>query len=313
MNIVFFGSSGFAVPSLRALNEGGYNISCVITQTDKKKGRGLHLEPTPVKLAANELGLNIHQPVDINASEEIKSLKSLNPELFVVVSYGQILSRDILAIPKELSVNAHASILPKYRGAAPISWAIIRGEKTTGVSIIKMTEKMDAGPIIMQETIEMNPDDSVIKLEDKLSQLASQLLLKSVRLIAVDKHTLIEQDKEKVTFAPKLKKEDGLINWMAGSEDIYNLVRGCAGWPGAFTYYKGKLLKIHKAIPIKLKESGKSRDEGRVVELLKSGIIVGCSRGYLTIQQLQLEGKKIMAAQDFITGHKICVGDILGK
>ena len=176
MNIVFFGSSSFALPSLKALVTGGYNISCVVTQPDRKRGRGMHVEGTSVKQAASEYGLLIHQPQSINSAGQIKFLKSLNPDLFVVISYGQILSGEVLAIPKVFALNSHASILPEYRGAAPINWAIINGEKTTGVTIIKMTEKMDAGPIILQEKAGIEDSDTAISLQRRLSEVVARLL-----------------------------------------------------------------------------------------------------------------------------------------
>ena len=211
MNIVFFGSSDFAVSSLRILVTDGYNISCVVTQPDRKRGRGMHLESTLVKQGALEYGLLIHQPQSINSVDQIKFLKSLNPDLFVVISYGQILSQEVLEVPRILAINTHASILPKYRGAAPINWAIIKGEKATGVTIIKMTEKMDAGTIILQEKVGIEDQDTAITLQRRLSEVAARVLKKTLELIESNNYTSTPQDENKVTFAPKLQKEDGLI------------------------------------------------------------------------------------------------------
>ena len=183
MKIIFFGSDNFAVPSLKALLTTTHKVSCVVTQPDKQKGRGLHLEATAIKIAAKDAGLEIYQPKTVNENEVIKFLKSLNPDIFIVISYGQILSQEILSIPRIFAINAHASMLPKYRGAAPINWAVIRGEKTTGITIMKMTKNMDAGPIIIQEEIEIKDLDTVITLEDKLSEKASELLINSLNLI----------------------------------------------------------------------------------------------------------------------------------
>lgn len=313
MNIIFFASSQFAVPSLKAIIKNGHNISCVITQPDRKKGRGLVLERTPVKSAALDYGLKIYQPDEINTTDQVKLIKSLNAELFVVIAYGQILSQEILDIPKIFSINAHASLLPKYRGAAPINWAIIRGEKTTGVTIIKMTKDMDAGPIIMQEEALIDDFDTAKTLEDKLSKAASGLLLKSIKLIESKKYELAKQDEKKATFAPKLKKNDGLIDWKMAASSVYNLIRGCAGWPGAFTFYKGKLLKIQKASLISFPGPSVKRPPGEIAEVSKNGIAVACGQDYLAIHELQIEGKKIMRAQDFIAGHKIYTGEMLGK
>ena len=312
MNIVFFGSSSFALPSLKALVTGGYNISCVVTQPDRKRGRGMHVEGTSVKQAASEYGLLIHQPQSINSAGQIKFLKSLNPDLFVVISYGQILSGEVLAIPKVFALNSHASILPEYRGAAPINWAIINGEKTTGVTIIKMTEKMDAGPIILQEKAGIEDSDTAISLQRRLSEVVARLLEKALELIEGNDYSSTPQDENKVTFAPKLKKEDGLINWKMRATDIYNLIRGCVGWPGAFTYYKGKLLKIYKASVFDSSDYPAKRP-GEISEVSKKGIIVACLKSNLLIRDLQIEGKKIMSAEEFIAGHRIKAGEMLGK
>jgi methionyl-tRNA formyltransferase len=312
MKIVFFGSSQFAVPSLQALIKAGYKISCVITQPDRLKGRGLHLEGTAVKQIAQLAKLRIYQPLKINTSETIIFIKNLNPDLFVVVSYGQILSKAILGLPKICAVNAHASILPKYRGAAPINRAIINGEQSSGVTIIQMTEKMDAGPVIMQKQIHIKEDDTSVSLTEKLSLLASELLTGSIRQIKNNDYKLIPQDGA-ATFAPKLKKEDGLINWNNSAQNIYNLIRGCISWPGAFTYYKGKMLKIYQSTATQPQSGQANKQAGEVIEVSKQMIAVACGNGNLVIKELQLEGKRRMTAEEFIAGHKIKAGEILGK
>ncbi|MFH1354985.1 MAG: methionyl-tRNA formyltransferase [Candidatus Omnitrophota bacterium] len=313
MKIIFFGSSQFAVPSLKALVSSGQEISGVVTQPDRTKGRGLHLEFTPVKSAAKECGLGVLQFEDINTLHAQKMLKEKDADLFVVVSFGQILSGKILNTAKIFSINAHASILPSYRGAAPINWALIKGEAKTGVTIIKMTEKMDAGPVIMKEELFIEVQDTNITLENKLSNLASGLLLKSIKGIEKDEIKLLEQDTARVSFAPKLKKEDGLIKWENPAEDISNLIRGTFGWPGAFTYHKGKILKIYK---IRIKEGSiRSADckPGDVLEVTREGIAVGAGDKQILIEKLQIEGKRLMHAEEFISGHNISVGDRLGK
>lgn len=247
MNIIFFGSSEFAVPSLKAILAAKHKVCCVVTQPDRKKGRGLHLEGTVIKALAQEAGLKIYQPEDINTPLAEKSLKNLNPDLFVVISYGQILSQQILDIPKIFAINAHASLLPKYRGAAPINRSIINGDTQTGITIIKMTKDMDAGPVILQKIADINDEDTAISLEDKLSKPAADLVVESLQLIEKNNYRLREQEADKISFAPKLKKEDGLICWDKPAGDIRNLIRGCVTWPGAFSYYRGKLVKIYKA------------------------------------------------------------------
>jgi len=312
MNIVFFGSSKFAVPALGAIINAGYRIDCVVTQPDRKKGRGLHVEGTEVKKIAKSKGLKIYQPQCINTGEAISFLKELNPDLFVVISYGQILSQEILDIPKLFAINAHASLLPKYRGASPISCSIINGDKQTGVTIMKMTEDMDAGPAILQKKITIEDNDTISVLEEKLSVLAADLVIEALELIEGNKYKLIPQDSKQISFAPKLKKEDGLIDWSKPADGICNLIKGCFSWPGAFTYYKGKLLKIYKAQLISSSAHQLISSPGKIVEVSKHQIIIATGKGSLSIQELQIEGKRRMTAQEFVSGHKIKQGDNLG-
>lgn len=310
MKIVFFGSSGFALPSLEALVAGGYRISCVVTQPDKPKGRGLALEATRVKLKALEIGLKVYQPESANSKEAVGFIKNLKPDLFVVIAYGQILSRQILELPKIFAINAHASLLPKYRGAAPVNWAIINGDKITGITIIKMDEKMDAGPIMLQKMVNIRENDTVLTLADNLAKLAAGLLLKSLSYIENNNYKLTPQEERMASFSPKLKKEDGLIKWARPSLDIHNLVRGCSHWPGAFTYLGGKLLKI-SATEVYAAEDKTGVSPGEVMQISKEGIMVATGSGYIIVKELQLEGRKKLGAGEFIIGHKISVGDQL--
>jgi methionyl-tRNA formyltransferase len=312
MNIVFFGSANFSVPSLKALLNAGHRISCVLTQPDRQKGRGLQIAETPIKKIAKDVSLNIYQPQRVNTDEVIKFLEYLSPDLFVVVAYGQILSQEILDIPKIFSINAHASLLPKYRGAAPINRAIINGDNKTGITIIKMIDKMDAGPIILQKTLDINEDDTSVTLEEKLSSLAAQLLMDAIRSIENKDYHLTMQDETRVSFAPKLQKKDGQINWDKSAQDIYNLIRGCLGWPDAFTYYNGKLLKIHRASVCPFARLPVCPLPGEIIKVSGEGIVVATGRDNLIIEELQIEGKRIMQAGEFIAGHKIRVGEILG-
>jgi len=313
MNIVFFGSDNFAAPSLKALLTSAHKISCVVTQPDRKKGRAFHLQATPIKRSAYTSGIEIYQPEAANAGESIEFLKTLSPDLFIVIAYGQILSQEILSIPKIFAINVHASNLPKYRGAAPINWAIINGERITGITIIKMTQELDAGPIILQETAEIRDEDTVITLEEKLSKKAAQLLIDSLKSIEDKTYNLTEQDEDKVSSAPKLKKEDGLINWERSAQDINNLIRGCLGWPGTFTYYNGKLLKIYKAKISSQVRQFPSSSSGQILNVSKEGIVVVTGKDNLTIEELQIEGKKRMKVEEFIAGHKIIVGERFDK
>jgi methionyl-tRNA formyltransferase len=311
MNIVFFGSAQFAVPSLKAILGSGHKVSCVVTQPDRVKGRGLHPASTAVKNIAREANLKVYQPERINTPEVAKFLKDLAPDLFVVIAYGQILSQEILDIPEIFAINLHASLLPQYRGAAPINWAIINKEKKTGVTVIKMERIMDAGAILLQKALDIGEQDTALTLEEKLAHLGREVLLESIKSIQDKDYRLIEQAKDKVSFAPKLKKQDGRIDWESSAIRINNLIRGCVSWPGAYTYYKGKLLKIYqaKALPFG-RESGVSC--GQVIEVSKENIIVVTGEGALSIEKLQVEGKKIMEAKEFISGYKISAADKLG-
>ncbi len=310
MNIIFLGSAQFAVPSLKILLSTNHRISCVVTQPDRQKGRGLSIAGTPVKTTASQARLKLYQPKDVNTPEAIKILKNLNPDLLVVIAYGQILSQEILNIPKLFAVNLHASTLPKYRGAAPINRAIINGESATGVTIIKMVRQMDAGPVILQKAVDISDMDTSVTLEEKLSDIGAHLLLQSLKLIENGEYKLIPQDEAKVIFAPKLKKEDGLIKWDKPAQDIYNLIRGCIVWPGAFTYYKGKLLKIFKARVIRLSER---HLPGEIINVSKECISVFTGKDGLAIEELQIEGKRRMHPEEFIAGNKIGIGETLGN
>lgn len=313
MKIVFFGSSNFAVPSLKALIASRHKIKCAVTQPDRQKGRGLHLQGTPVKTMSLESGLKIYQPEKINSGQVIEFLGGLGADLFVVSAYGQILSQEILDVPKEFCVNTHASLLPKYRGASPINWALINGETTTGITITKMTKGLDAGPIIMSKAIGIEESDTFHTLEEKLSQLAAYLLLDSLDDIENKSYKLMQQDEKNASLAPKLRKNDGLIDWAKHAQDIYNLIRGCLGWPCAFTYYKDKILKIYKSSVSPSQSFSDANSPGKIVNVSKDGITVSCGRASLIIEELQLEGKRRMNAAEFIAGHKICIGEALHK
>ncbi|MCX5706182.1 MAG: methionyl-tRNA formyltransferase [Candidatus Omnitrophica bacterium] len=269
---------------------------------------------TDLKSVALQAKLNIFQPLDVNGPESVKYLKSFQPDLFVIAAYGQILSQGILDIPNIFPLNIHASLLPRYRGAAPINWAIVRGDKITGVSIMRLIRKMDAGPVLAQRKIEINERDDSITLEDKLRSAGAELLLDSIKSVEDKTFKLIPQDEKKVILAPKLKKKDGQIDWNKPAEEIHNLVRGVLPWPGAFTYYKGKLLKVYKAkiISCQVLRSASSQ-AGQILNVSKQGIVVACSRDSLCVEELQLEGKRRMSPAEFISGHKISPKEIFNK
>lgn len=311
MNIVYFGSDQFAVAPLKALLASTHKVLSVVTQPDRERGRGLRIAQTPVKALAKQEGLMVYQPYRVNLNEEIKLLRDLKPDLFVVVAYGQILAKAIIDIPKAFCINLHASLLPRYRGAAPIQWALINGENATGVSIIKIVEEMDAGDIIAREEVSIDAEDTALTLTDKLSLRGAGLILRTIDAIARNDFNLTKQVKEEITFAPKLTKEDGFISWEKGALQIVNLIRGCAGWPGASTCYKGKLLKIIKA---RIGDSciAKSRHHGEVVGILKDAISVSAQDGCVLLEELQPQAKRRMSASEFVAGYRLKAGDCLG-
>lgn len=313
MNIIFFGSSHFALPSLRALRDKGYTISCVVTQPDRNKGRGLHAAKTVIKEFAQGSGMRVYQPDSVNSPEALNLFTKFDPDLFVVIAYGQIFSQEILGIPKIMPLNMHSSLLPCYRGAAPINWAIINAETETGITAIKMVLKMDAGPVIAQKKINIDTQDTFLSVEERLSAAAACVLIDSLDLISGNRHNFTSQDETKATFAPKLTKENGLIDWNKPAINIYNLIRGCLSWPDAFTYYNKKLFKIHKAALIPAIAQQINQQPGEIIKVSKDGILVAAKEGHLLVTELQLEGKRKMNAEEFIAGHKIAPGTILGK
>ncbi|MDO8525125.1 MAG: methionyl-tRNA formyltransferase [Candidatus Omnitrophota bacterium] len=304
MNIVFFGTSEFAIPSLRALLDSGHKALAVVTQPDRKSGRNLKLSPSPVKVLAIAKYIPVFQPWCASDTESMSYLKKLNADLFIVISFGQILKREILSIPKLYAINVHGSLLPKYRGAAPTNWAVMNGDNVSGVTVIKLNEKMDEGDVILRRETAIDADDTNITLTEKLSETGAAALIEAMSMIENGSANLEKQDSAKATYAPKLKKEDGLIDWNQGAVRIHNKVRGLLPWPGAYTYYDGKILKILKTEV--LPPQAGSGDMGEVVDIAKDkGIIVRTGSGGLAIQYLQLEGKRDLDAGSFIRGHRI--------
>ncbi|MDD5449000.1 MAG: methionyl-tRNA formyltransferase [Candidatus Omnitrophica bacterium] len=311
MNIVFFGTSGFAVPSLKALLEAGHKILLVVTQPDRKKGRHLRLTPSPVKEIATALDLPVFQPDNASDSASLERLKSAGADLFAVVSFGQILKREVLAAPKKFSVNLHASLLPRYRGAAPINWAIINGEKGTGVSVFKMEERMDAGDIILDKAIEISQEDNAVTLGERLSLMGAAVLKEAAGLIENNKVSFEKQDESFVTFAPKLKKSDGLIDWKLPASALHNRARGLLPWPSAFTLFKGHTIKILETEVIY--DEGRTGVPGEVIAIEgDKGIIVKTGQGFLAVKRLQQEGSRPMAFKEFLSGHRFSPGNVLG-
>ncbi len=306
MRIIFFGTPEFAIPSLNALLLSGEDIVAVVTQPDKRKGRGHIFTPPPVKKFAIKRGIEVFQPTNIKEDTFISKIFDLKPDLIVVAAYGKILPPDILKIPVHGCINVHASLLPKYRGAAPIQWAIINGEKKTGITIMMMDEGLDTGDILLQEEAEILEDDNAETLGKKLSELGASLLIKAIKKI---KEGSIERLPQVgiPSYAPPLKKENGLIDWSKSASEIFNFVRGMYPWPCAYCYLNKERIKI-----IKVKVIEGMGTPGRI-ERLGGDFIVGTGRGLISIIELQPEGKKIMAAKDFLRGRRLEEGTFFNE
>ena len=313
MTIVFFGSSEFSIPSLRQFLSSRHNVLSLVTQPDRKKGRSLKLLPTPTKILAGSHGIAVHQPEAASSPESIRHLQCLKPDIFVVVSFGQILKKELLGVPRLCSINLHASLLPRYRGAAPVNWAVINGETKTGVTVMRMNEKMDAGDIIATQELDIDEEDNALTVNERLADIGAKVLLDVIELIEKGLAIFRKQDETFATYAPKLKKEDGLIDWRKSAEEIHNRVRGLVPWPGAYTYYSGKVIKIIRTELETVPREGSVNNPGAVEEIVKGkGMTVGTGSGALMVTHLQLEGKKAFDTDAFLRGHRITKGTILG-
>ena len=309
MRIIFFGSGKIAVPCLEFLVKEKYDI-LVVTSPDKQKGRHLLTSATPVKEFALKQNLSIFQPNNPSFSDSIEFLRTLKPDIFIVFSFGKILSKDLLNLTQIFPLNIHASLLPKYRGAAPINWALINGENKIGITVIKMSEGIDGGDMVLQKEIEIDNLDNAMTLQDKLASLAVTALAETLDNIKNKKTNFLKQDDSKASFAPKLKKEDGKIDWNKKAEQINNQIRGCFSWPGAFTFYKNSMIKILRAEVIDINIEHKYKP-GVIVNFDKNGIIVATQQNNkaLLIKELQPSSGKKLTAWQFIQGHKIDKND----
>lgn len=310
------GTPEFAVPSLRSLATSTHKVIAVVTQPDRPKGRSKMPCPSPVKEKAKKLGLKVLQPLNINEETFVKQLQNLSPDCIVVVAFGQFLSNSIINLPRYKCVNIHASLLPKFRGAAPINWAIIQGETITGVTAVVMTAKMDAGDIIARKTTPISSEENAGELEKRLASMGAELLIETLHLIETGNVTYTKQDEKEVSFAPKLKKETGLIPWHQETKKIHDLIRGTTPSPGAYTYYtKSDSLEKKRIIILKTQIHNESKTStsfkpGTIVETAPCGVHVATLDGLICITQLQPEGKRAMDTQEYIRGHKIAIHDM---
>lgn len=306
MNIVFLGTPDFALPTLKALHTSRHTVQAVVTQPDRPKGRGRAPQAGPVKQYAAQHGLPVLQPEKASHPEFVEKLKALEPDLIVVIAYGQLLKPNFIAIPKHFCMNVHASILPKYRGAAPINWAIINGETETGVTTMKIDPGLDSGDMLLIKKVPIGPDDTAQDLHDALAEAGAQLTLETLDRLEAGTLPVTPQNHDEATFARKLKKEDGWVCWRQTAQQLHNLVRGLNPWPGAYTFLDGHRLKLLKTETA----PGQPEDEpGTVLRVTKHGIEIGTADGRLIVTELQPEGKKRMSAQEFLAGHSVQPGD----
>lgn len=310
MKIVYMGTPDFAVGPLESIIEAGHEVILVVTQPDREKGRGKEVVFSPVKECAVAHNIPVFQPEKIKKAEEVEFLKQYEADVFVVAAFGQILSKEILDMPRLGCVNIHASLLPKYRGAAPIQWAVIDGEEKTGVTIMRMDEGLDTGDILLQEEIILDAKETGESLFDRLAVLGSDTIVKALELMEKGELTPVPQDHDKSTYAKMLNKKMGVIDFNNSAVVIERLVRGLNSWPSAYTYINGKTLKIWEAEVIADALEGQN---GQVVKVSKNSFFVKCAEGMLEIMSLQLEGKKRMNAGEFMRGYDIHEGMILGE
>ncbi|MBT5028679.1 MAG: methionyl-tRNA formyltransferase [Nitrospinaceae bacterium] len=302
MNIIFMGTPEFALPTLKALHQSSHTVLSVITQPDKPKGRGQKLLVSPIKQFALDFNLPVLQPKTVNDPEFIHTLNQNQPDFIIVVAFGQILSETFLKIPKQFCINLHSSLLPKYRGAAPIHRSILNGDTRTGVTSMIMDKGMDTGDILLMQETPIHKSDNAQTLHDTLSEMGGNLVLET--LVRLEQNTLLPtpQNNNLATYAPKLKKEEGLVRWEKNANTLFNQVRGLTPWPGSYTLLNKKRLRILKA---QVTEGTLDDQPGQIARVTDIGIEVGTGQDRLVLTELQPEGKKSMSAKSFLAGHKI--------
>ena len=306
LRIIFMGTPEFAVPTLQALIDSPDEVITVICQPDRKKGRGKKLSPPPVKILAEQAGIPVLQPTAIRTDDFLDTIRDLHPDLIVVTAYGRILPGSLLNLPPLGTINVHGSLLPKYRGAAPIQWAVIRGESETGVTIMQMDEGMDTGDILLPVTLPIAEDDTSGSLFDKLSKIGGKALVKAIKLLKEGKLPPIKQDDSLATEAPMLNKEMGHLDWNKDAHELHCLIRGLDPWPSAYGFLAEKRFRFFKPQVI----NGTVQEEpGTLCRADKEGILIATGKNYLLIREIQPEGKKRMAVQSCLCGMQMPVGE----
>lgn len=311
MNIVFFGTSLFGIPALERLTQSGHRLQAVVTQPDRPRGRGQEIQPTPIKEAAVAKGIYLYQPEDCNEYSFIRELRALSPDVIVVVAYGQKLGDDILTLPRFYTVNIHPSLLPKYRGPAPVARALLNGDAQTGVSIIKVVQKMDAGPILGVRPVPVPPEATTPEMEDQLSKVGADLLIEVIDRI--QKREVVEkpQIEREATYARKFEKKDGRIDWRKPALKIANFVRALQPFPGAFTFFNRTRVSLFKVKPERAPQRPNERP-GLVTNLTADSFSVTCTDGVVKVLELQPESKRRMTAAEFLNGFPLKPGDRVG-
>lgn len=313
MKIVYMGTPDFAVAPLEAILKAGHEVSAVVTQPDKQKGRGKEVQMTPVKECALRHGIPVFQPAKIKEKEAVEQLSSYPADIFVVAAFGQLLSEEILNMPRLGCINIHASLLPAYRGAAPIQWVILNGEKETGVTIQQMEKGLDTGDMLLKTVVPIDAKETGESLHDKLMEAGAALVVDALSKIEKGEVIPQKQDDKLSSYASKLTKSMGRIDWKKDAEELERLVRGLNSWPSAYTFYRGKTLKIWEADVIEEPGDGKyERQPGCVADVEKDYFDIATGKGILRIRSLQLEGKRRMTVREFLAGYEIAPGMMLG-
>jgi len=301
--VIFMGTPGFACPTLQRLLDRRENVVAVVTQPDRPKGRGQKLVPPPVKELAERHGIPVYQPLKVRDPAFIETILALRPDVIVVVAFGQILPKALLDMPPRGCINVHASLLPRYRGAAPLNWCIVNGERETGVTTMLMGPGLDTGPMLLKRITDIDAQEDVISLHDRLAAMGAELLAETLDGLKQGAITPEEQDDALSCYAPMLKKEDGLIDWRRDAGDIHNQVRGMCAWPGAYSFLHGQMLRIWRT-----GTSTGSGIPGTVLKAGRDGIEVACGTGSLIVTELQLAGKKRLDAASFLAGNPLPPG-----
>lgn len=311
IRIVYMGTPDFAVEPLEAIIKAGYEVAAVVTQPDKQKGRGKEVKMTPVKECALRHGIPVFQPVKIKEPEAVAELEKYQADLFVVAAFGQLLSEEILNMPEYGCINIHASLLPAYRGAAPIQWAVLNGEKESGVTIMQMDKGLDTGDMLLKRSVELSPKETGDSLHDKLMHLGAELIVEALSKLEKGELVPEKQKDELSSYAKKLTKAMGQIDWSKDAVCLERWIRGLNSWPSAYTFFGGKTLKIWEA-QVTEENGAQKAEPGQVVSVSRESFTVACGQGELQILSLQLEGKKRVSTREFLLGYQVEPGMILG-